>query len=146
MENLAQKYAVSDVVPHARTMILIDQLIEYSADSLSALVEVNAKSLFVDPDGVPAWVGIEYMAQTVAAWAGINAKEAGEDIKLGFLLGTRKYESFQTHFPLNSRLTVSVKKSYQADELGVFECAIHSEELLAKATLNVYQPTSSEVE
>jgi hypothetical protein len=35
---------------------------------------VRATQLFVDDAGMPAWIGIEYMAQTVAAWAGMQAR------------------------------------------------------------------------
>jgi predicted hotdog family 3-hydroxylacyl-ACP dehydratase len=83
------KYQVAEVVPHSGGMILIDEIIDYNDNSLLASVTITDSSLFVDgTNGVPGWVGMEYMSQAVAAWAGTQAKIHNEPIKMGFLLGT----------------------------------------------------------
>jgi predicted hotdog family 3-hydroxylacyl-ACP dehydratase len=43
-------------------------------------------------NGVPNYVGIEYMAQSIAALAGVEARLDHEGIRVGFLLGTRKLQ------------------------------------------------------
>ncbi len=135
------QYLVAEVVPQSGGMILIDEIIEYNDNSLLASVTITDSSLFVDPTcGVPGWVGIEYMAQTVAAWAGIQAKTRNESIKPGFLLGTRKYIANKSYFAIGSQLLITVQQTYRDDELGVFDCKIENNQLIAKATLNVYQP------
>ena len=55
---------------------------------------VPEAGLFVEDGQVPAWVGIEYMAQAIAAWAGCRARAAGKPPQLGFLLGSRPGSSF----------------------------------------------------
>ena len=39
-----------------------------------------------------AWVGLEYMAQAIGAYAGYTARLRGEPVRIGYLLGTRRYE------------------------------------------------------
>ena len=51
------------------------------------------------------------MAQAIAAWAGYTAQLRGEPVKLGFLLGTRRYESSRPIFVLGSLLRVHVQRA-----------------------------------
>ena len=83
---------IRSLVPHAGAMLLLDRVVSADADNLLAEVRIRSDSLFCNGDGVGVWVGIEYMAQAIAAWAGYIARSRGEPVKLGFLLGTRRYE------------------------------------------------------
>ena len=110
----------------------------------AATVRVGEDSLFYQAGlGVPAWVGIEYMAQTVALYAGICAKQAGTDIRMGFLLGTRRYQAATDYFRLGSLLQTTVHEVWQDGNMAVFDCQICCNEggrQLAEAHLNVFQP------
>jgi predicted hotdog family 3-hydroxylacyl-ACP dehydratase len=122
-------------------MILLDRIIDFDEHSLSAELTVRNDGLLGDDKNVPAYAGIEYMAQAVAAYAGIQAKQAGEPIKLGFLLGTRRYTSNVGSFAVGTMLTIQVTKIIQDDKLGVFDCKIHGAGIEIAASLNVYQPS-----
>jgi predicted hotdog family 3-hydroxylacyl-ACP dehydratase len=76
----------------------------------------------------------------VAAYVGIKAKQANEPIRLGFLLGTRRYNSNIAAFKVGARLTIRVEKIMQDDGLGVFDCRIQGDGVEVTANLNVYQP------
>jgi len=93
-----------------------------------------------DDQAVPAWAGIEYMAQTIAAYVGIKARQANEPIRMGFLLGTRRYSSNVAAFKVGATLTIRAEKIMQDDGLGVFDCRIKGEAVEVTANLNVYQP------
>jgi predicted hotdog family 3-hydroxylacyl-ACP dehydratase len=123
-------------------MVLLDRVISVDGDSLLAEVCIRSNSLFFDVDGVGAWVGIEYMAQAIAAWAGYTGRLRGEAVKIGFLLGTRRYECSRPVFELGSVLRIHVQCVFQNENgLGSFECFIDSEEeRVATATLIVFQP------
>jgi predicted hotdog family 3-hydroxylacyl-ACP dehydratase len=139
-------YAVAEVVPHAGRMLLIDEILDYSSGSLTACVTIRESSLFLTADNVvPAWVGIEYMAQTIAAWAGVQARLRGEPVKTGYLLGSRHYQASQPAFTLGDTLTIVVNKQYHEGELAVFECRISGAQVAVSATLNVFQPISDNV-
>ena len=60
---------IRSLVPHAGPMVLLDRVISVDEDSLLAEVRIRSDSLFCNTDGVGAWVGIEYMAQAIGAWA-----------------------------------------------------------------------------
>jgi predicted hotdog family 3-hydroxylacyl-ACP dehydratase len=98
--------------------------------------------LFCAASGVGAWVGLEYMAQTIAAFAGYTAYARGEAVKPGFLLGARHYECTLAMFSPGSLLRVHVRRVLQSDNgLGSFQCHIeHEEQEVATATLTVFQP------
>ncbi len=105
-----------------------------------AEVIVRNDGLYGDQNSVPAWLGIEYMAQTIAALGGMKRRTAGKPINLGFLLGTRRYDCNIDAFAVGSVLTVSVKRLIQEQGLGVFDCRIEGPGVYISANLNVYHP------
>jgi predicted hotdog family 3-hydroxylacyl-ACP dehydratase len=133
---------VAELIPHRGRMVLLDRIVEFEGESLTAELIVRDDGLLGDENSVPAWVGIEYMAQAVAAYAGIKSKLAGEPIKLGYLLGTRRYSSNVASFAVGTALTIHIKTIIQDDKLGVFDCMIRGEGIEISANLNVYQPPS----
>ena len=135
---------IRSLLPHAGSMVLLDRVISVAEDSLLAEVCIRSDSLFCSGGGVGAWIGIEYMAQAIGAWAGYTAQLRGEPVKLGFLLGTRRYECRRPIFLLGSVLRVHVQRLFQSENgLGSFECTIDNEEgRVAAATVTVFQPTS----
>jgi predicted hotdog family 3-hydroxylacyl-ACP dehydratase len=126
-------------------MRLVDRLVECSEDDVVAECTVR-DGLFSDESGLPAWVGIELMAQTIASWAGYHAVQAGTPVKLGFLLGTRRYAAQVSSFQSGATLTIHAHREMSAENgLGVFVCRIlHDDAELATASLNVFQPSNVE--
>lgn len=135
-------WPVAELVPHAGDMILLDRIERFDEESLDACLSVSAVGLFSQPDGsLPAWVGVEIMAQAVAAYAGCQARLAGLPVELGFLLGTRNYACNTESFPAGATLHVRVMRSLQDDNgMGVFECHLDGPGIHAEARLNVYRP------
>lgn len=133
---------ISELVPHQGPMSLLDRVVAAEGERLSAEVTVPAQGLFSHADGVGAWVGIEYMAQAVAAWAGWQARQQGGEPRIGLLLGTRRYRCSVARFAPGQRLQVDIERSFQADNgLGQFACRIASEGVeLASAQLTVFGP------
>ena len=89
---------VATLVPHSGRMVLLDRVLSADADNLCAEVRIHADSVLAGAQGVGAWVGIEYMAQAIAAHAGWSARQRGGDVKVGFLLGARKYQAGVSYF------------------------------------------------
>jgi predicted hotdog family 3-hydroxylacyl-ACP dehydratase len=123
-------------------MVLLDRVISADDESVCAEVTIRSNSMFVDGAGVGAWVGIEYMAQAIGAYAGYIARLRGETVKIGFLLGARRYECSRPIFPVGTVLRIHVRRVLQNENgLGSFECRIDNEDgPLATANLTVYQP------
>lgn len=139
-------YAITDIVPHAGKMCLLDRAIDGDAESLSCEVTIRPDNLFFSDGGVDAWVGIEYMAQAVAAWAGWRARLRGEAPQIGFLLGSRRYECTRPKFSVGETYRIDVHRQFQADNgMGQFDCQIQLDgQMVANATLTVFEPTNAQ--
>jgi 3-oxoacyl-[acyl-carrier-protein] synthase-1 len=137
---------IRSLVPHSGAMVLLDRAIAVGEESLCAEVLIRPDTLFCDGTGVGAWVGVEYMAQAVAAFAGYEAHVRGEAVKVGFLLGSRRYEARCSSFPIGSTLHVHVQRALQGENgLGAFECRIDVAgdpglAAVATASITVFQP------
>ena len=122
-------------------MVLLDRVVAADDESLCAEVRVRADSLFCVDGGVGAWVGLEYMAQAIGAYAGYRARLRGEPVRIGYLLGTRHYECKQPVSPLGSVLKIHVKRVLQSEDgLASFDCRIDDERgSSASANVTVFQ-------
>ncbi len=143
-------YDIEDIIKHRKPMRLVDKLISFDEDKACVSVAINENCEFYQAEkkGVPSYIGIEYMAQAIAAHAGAKELENGNDIRLGFLLGSRKYKPSTAYFTNGVTLLVYVEKLLvDAAGLSVFDCEIvaksQPEIVLAKAKVNVYQPEDS---
>lgn len=133
---------IDTLVPHRGAMRLLDRVIEVDEEQAVAEVDVPFDGLFVRDGAVPAWVGIEYMAQTIALWAGARAVQAGGPPRLGFLLGSRRYEARRAAFPSGVSLRVEARcELIGSNGLGVFDCRIVMDgDTVATARVSVFEP------
>lgn len=138
----ATMYSIEELVPHTGRMCLLDRVIEAADQHLVAEVTIRADGLFAEDGEVGAWVGIEYMAQAVAAWAGWRARVQGGAPKIGLLLGTREYRCTVARFHAGQCLTISIRREFLADNgLGQFQCSIRDGDVeLVAVALNVFEP------
>lgn len=137
--------AIAEVVPHGEGMRLLDRIVQWDDEGLTAELRVPASGLFVQDGGVPAWIGIEYMAQAIAAWAGCRARRDGRPPGIGFLLGSRRYISTRELFPGGTCLQVQARCELLGDNgLGMFACRILAgDEEWATANVSVFQPNDA---
>lgn len=133
---------IDSVLPHKDSMRLIDRVVAWAPESIVVEVDVPDSGLFSTPEGVPAWVGVEYMAQAIAAWAGCRARQEGREPSIGFLLGTRRYTAHRPSFAAGSCLRVEANCELMGENgLGMFACRILAgDEELAVANVSVYEP------
>ena len=132
-----------EYIPHDGSMALIDEIIEVQENSILCSVKPKSSYAFRDSENrIPSWIGIEYMAQTIGAYAGTKAKKKGEEVKVGFLLGSRKL-TLHTDFFADETIYIQAELVFQNEELGSFKCSIlgHDKQtILAEAAVNVFQP------
>lgn len=123
-------------------MVLVDRVLAEAADGLTAESFVRAGRPFVRDSGWPALVGLELMAQTMAAWSGLRARRAGHAPRLGFLAGTRRFDCEVPFFPSGARLEIQVALEFDASNgLAVFDCFIRQAGVVvATAQVNSFEP------
>jgi predicted hotdog family 3-hydroxylacyl-ACP dehydratase len=132
--------AVADVIPHSPPMILLDRIVAYSHEGVTCAVEIHAGSPFIEHGNVPAVVGLEYMAQSVAVYAGMTARLEGRAKRIGLLLGCRDLRLTTDAFSVGQTLKVDAIRTFGESDLGSFNCKVtRAGELLLTGTLNVYQ-------
>ncbi|WP_299597923.1 hotdog family protein [uncultured Microbulbifer sp.] len=141
----AQPYSAEELVPHSGDMSLVDEVLEVQEETLRAQLTVRDDGIFSRNRRVPAYVGIEYMAQSVATFSGYHARQAGKPVQLGFLLGTRRFASNVAWFECGSQLQITVERLLQAENgMATFECRLSGKGIEQTARLNVYQPDNIE--
>jgi predicted hotdog family 3-hydroxylacyl-ACP dehydratase len=139
---------IGDYLPHRGRMVLLDRVLEAAAGRIVCAVGVRGDSVFCRDGRVPAYVGIEYMAQTAGALVGWESREKGEPVKTGFLVSAREYVSSVDGFPAGAELAVEAREDWRdGDGIGVMSCVIFhpSATPVAQARLVLFQPENIEV-
>lgn len=134
---------IEDILPHRGSMLLLDRVLAFDADTASAEYTPRRAAWYADANGdMPAWIGIELMAQTVAAQIGLQQHRAGTPPKKGVLLGARRYASRQPAFTADKPLCIRAVMAYRdASGLGAYDCSIVAGgEEVASATLKIFEP------
>lgn len=134
---------IIDYLPHRPPMVLLDRIIEATGIHIVCETTLHVDSPFCDGAAVPGWVGIEYMAQTIGVLAGWRALEKQLPVKVGFLVGTRNFQSHVPHFRVGSVLRITADEEIStADNMSVMRCVMNDADgtLLAEASLLVFQP------
>jgi predicted hotdog family 3-hydroxylacyl-ACP dehydratase len=137
-----QEYPIETLVKHRRGMSFLDKLVSYSETGAVSEAVISSDSLFLTPDGVPAWTGLEYAAQTVGALAGLRAVLNGKEPSVGLLLSCRRYKSAVPYFTVGMKLTIRVEEEFNDGRVGAYRCAIFNEwqEEIAALALSAYSP------
>ncbi|MGD9842406.1 MAG: 3-hydroxylacyl-ACP dehydratase [Steroidobacteraceae bacterium] len=120
------EFHMSQLLPHAGRMLLLDELLAHHAEGIEVALTIRADSVLCDGvTGVPAWVGMEYMAQAACAYSGVQEVRDGKRPSISLLLGARSYQAQVPVFALDSRLVVSAQMVMCDDaDMAVFQCSI----------------------
>lgn len=128
-------------IPHEQPMVFIDHIVEANEGYAVAELTITPELMFCETDGLPTWVTIEIMAQTISAYSGWRGQQLQQEPKVGFLLGTRKLQLPFAYFKIGQLLKIRVEQQYLHEGLGQFFCEIHCDEHVISAMLSVYEPT-----
>ncbi|MDD9173335.1 3-hydroxydecanoyl-ACP dehydratase [Aliivibrio finisterrensis] len=138
-----------DLLPHDMPLALVDELIDVQELSIHCRVTISDKNIFFNHETktLPAWVGIEFMAQSVAGWSGYHAWKKGNKSPIGFLLGSRKYQAECSEFQQGDTLDIFAEQVLENNGMAVFSCYIESNgQQVASSQLNVFVPTEEKLE
>jgi len=135
---------IEAIIPHRGTLLLIDAVTAFDEQTLSARATVHADAWYADAQGaMPAWIGIELMAQSIAAHVALLAMRGGGRARPGVLLGSRSYKALQPSFAGGAQLLIRATELLRSDEgHGAYECTIHHDAVCcAEAVIKVFQPS-----
>jgi predicted hotdog family 3-hydroxylacyl-ACP dehydratase len=146
--------SVDTLLPHRGTMKLLEQVESFSELTLMASTQVDGTAWYADAEGaMPVWIGLELMAQAIAAHVALRLRLEHRPAQPGVLLGARRYDVFTQAFACDARLYIDVCETIKVDGgHGAYDCEIRSgsgraddgsdsgSTRLARAVVKVYQP------
>lgn len=132
---------VERLVKHRRKMLLIERIISHTDLTIHAQATITPESTFLKGDHVPAWIGIEYAAQAVAALSGLRFLDQDEENKVGLLLSCRRYKCTRPRFMLGDILDIDAREEFNDGQMGAYNCTISiGKEEVATVSLSAYIP------
>lgn len=134
------KAVLEQLMAHRGPMLLLDKFVHADDSEAAAEIHITPRSSFyVDPQGVPSWIGLEYMAQSIAVFAGAKAERLKVPTPIGYLLGTRHFECPVAWFRNGIVLTSSCREEVVSDNgLAVYTCWLRGEGVDCSSRLTVY--------
>jgi predicted hotdog family 3-hydroxylacyl-ACP dehydratase len=138
---------IEELLPQRGTMLLLERVVSENEKSIVAGTTIPEAAWYLDEQGgMPAWIGIELMAQAVAAHAGLRGRRSGKPPKRGVLLGCRAYRAKAPRAAAGAVLKIVANMTLLDESgLGAYDCSIESNaEEFATATLKVFEPEDFE--
>ena len=122
---MIEKDELLSVIPHRDKMLLLSKVIDYDLEerSIEAEYRISADCIFYDSAamGVPAWVGLEFIAQTICALCGIRDKKMGVPQKKGFILSVSQLQLGLPFFKTGSIIYIKAKETERMDPICFLE-------------------------
>jgi predicted hotdog family 3-hydroxylacyl-ACP dehydratase len=140
---LERHFKMTELLPHEGRMLLLDEVIDVGPEHVTCTVAIRRDTMFCDGvNGVPSWVGLEYMAQTASTYSGIDEARARVRPTIGLLLGSRRYQTEVPYFAIGSQLRVHADLLLRDEnDLVAFSCTIaDGGRVLARADVKAYRP------
>lgn len=134
---------IEELLPHRGTMLLLDRVVAFAGGHVMAECSPRRDAWYADTRGnMPAWIGIELMAQAIAAHSSLGRRSEGKPAVPGVLLGTRRFTAVRSAFTAGEMLRITAVRTLR-DESGfaAYDCTIASGDVeLASATLKAFEP------
>lgn len=117
---------IADCLPHRGPMLLVDRIVASTDETIRVAARVDAAAWYADGDGaMPAWIGVELMAQATGAHIGLQALRGVAAARPGVLLGTRRYTMLAPRFVAGSWLVIDAERVLWTEEgHGAYACTI----------------------
>ena len=137
---------VRTLLPHGPEACAIDAIVDFvPGRHLLADLRVHPGLTLFDAErnGVPAWAGIEIMAQAAGLYLGLAGRAQGLGRPaLGYLLGVRRFRARGELLAPGADLAVeALCQSAEADGIGRFDCRIlEGGQERARALLTLWRP------
>jgi len=116
--NGTQVYLPEQVLPHRAPMLLLKEVLSCSDSAIQCKFMHVPEDAFTDAHGRrPAWVGIEYMCQAIAALEGTLRLRENETIKPSFVIGSKRVSVKEPYLLPNQEFLVNVETQMRDDAM-----------------------------
>ncbi len=112
---------ITSYLPHRPPMLLIDELVEVTADkTIVCRATIKPDCVFARDGIVHPSAMIEFVAQACALLAGVTASARGGAIQVGLILGCREVAFAVDHFSVGDALEIAAQKTFGGTQLASF--------------------------
>ena len=122
---MIEKDELLSVIPHRGRMLLLSKVINYDLEAwnIEAEYRISPDCIFYDSAamGVPAWAGLEFMAQAICALCGIRDKKMGVPQKKGFILAVSQLQIGLPFFKTGSIICIKARETERLDPICFLE-------------------------
>jgi predicted hotdog family 3-hydroxylacyl-ACP dehydratase len=129
--TMIEKEELFSVIPHRGRMLLLSRIKCYNLEerSIEAEYHITKDCLFYDPvlNGVPAWAGFEFIAQSISALSGIVEHKLGLKPKFGFILSVSSMRIELPFFKTGNIVEIKTKQIERMDSVFIFHGEISLE-------------------
>jgi predicted hotdog family 3-hydroxylacyl-ACP dehydratase len=130
---------IEELLPHSGAMVLLDALTSWKQGEAECRLQIRDFAPFVADGRVQSVVTLEYMAQAVAACLGYEALLGGGAVRVGMVIGCKRFDAFADELHVGDALRVHVRCLQGDDTLSQFECrTLRGDELFSQASLTLY--------
>ena len=113
-------------------MFLLSRVSRYNKtkNTLSAEYDIGPDCLFYDPGlgGIPSWVGIECMAQSISSLFGIVNRDQGKKPQPGFILSIANLKLAVPFLSSGTILRTCIREDYRLDTVFTFDCEMSGQD------------------
>ena len=145
---MSEKWPIESILPHRGSMLFLDRVVSYGSDWIVCEADTAKQALFAQtPKGIPAWFGLEYMCQSIAALEGIKCLEKNASVRLSYVMGSRRICSELSHLPFDETLTIRADTEIRDESaIGVFNCKVFAaERCIMQGMIKGYMPKSPDL-
>jgi predicted hotdog family 3-hydroxylacyl-ACP dehydratase len=141
MNPAASFPAMAELLPHEAPMILLDNVEQADETHIECSVLLSERDPFMVQGRVRGVVCLEYMAQAVGAFVGLERRGRGLRPQIGYIVGLRSLKLHQAYLDRGDRLTVRASLTWSDLETATFEAAVACNgRAVAEGQITVYQP------
>ncbi len=125
-------------------MLLLDEVVRWQGEHIVCAATTRPDNPLANGDRLRALVALEYMAQSVAALAGLLSWQRGEAVRIGFLVAVREMALMQDWIGMGVRLLIEADRAWGDRTLGHFHCRVsEGGSVIASASLSVIREDAS---
>ena len=143
MSSQVLPLSVEALIPHGRSIRMVDELLQVGDSESKAVYTVPGDSQFVDTAGRMDEAGyIEMIAQTFAAVHGFHLTPEQRATHRGLLIGVKDL-IIHGQASVGDRLTITVQRVVKFGDFGVVDGSVHHQDgrLLAAGQIKVWRPS-----
>jgi predicted hotdog family 3-hydroxylacyl-ACP dehydratase len=119
------------LLPHKGKMFLLSRLRAYDLERgiLSGEYDITGDCLFYNPalGGIPSWVGVELMAQSISALSGLKGRLKGKKPNPGFILSVSNMRIDIPVLKAGTTAVITIRQDCQMDTIYTFYGVVAAE-------------------